>query len=519
MLTSRQKQLKDYINKIISEKGIAPTEREIARRFKISPSTTHEHLITLQQKGYLEKAHRRARGIQIHDPVSNLVKIPLLGTIAAGQPIEAISDSTESIAVPRNKVPRSSEIYALRVVGNSMIDENINDGDVILVRQQETAENGQKVVALIDHHEATLKKFYKEKAHIRLQPANKNMKSLIFRNERNVSIQGIVLDIIREETPIAISFPEVKTEVRQYKKLPLNEIICGDSIEEMKKIPDNSIDMTFADPPFNLNKKYSNYKDKKATDDYVQWCEQWLTEMVRITKPTGSILVHNIPKWLIYYANHLNKIAIFKHWIAWDSMSTPLGKTLLPAHYGILFYTKIPKGFKFHELRSPHKKCRTCGEMVKDYGGKKSQIHPYGALLSDVWADIHRIRHNARRDAHPCQLPEPLLERLILMTTDENDVVLDPFIGAGTTALAAKRLGRNYIGIDIDPKYKKIVGDKIKKVNYRSSNGYKYNGDTIETASKYLRNLTISEDEGIYPIDNPKLSTEQKIRSANSTLL
>ena len=138
-----------------------------------------------------------------------------------------------------------------------------------------------------------------------------------------------------------------------------------------------------------------------------------------------------------------------------------------------------------------------------------------------MWADIHRIRHNARRDAHPCQLPEPLLERLVLMTTDEGDVVLDPFIGAGTTALSAKRLGRNYIGIDIDPKYKKIVAEKIKKVNYRSSNGYKYNGDVPETASKYLRNLTISEDEGIYPIDNPKsISKSKKVKNqqVNPTL-
>ena len=99
------------------------------------------------------------------------------------------------------------------------------------------------------------------------------------------------------------------------------------------------------------------------------------------------------------------------------------------------------------------------------------------------------------------------------MTTNENDIVLDPFIGAGTTALAAKRLGRNYIGIDIDPKYKKIVADKLKKVNYRSSNGYKYNDDKPKTASKYLKNLTISENEEIYPIDNPKFANSKKQNS------
>ncbi len=518
-LTKRQKEVLDFVRKFVNKKGYPPTLEEVGKKLKVSAvSTVHQHIATLIEKGFLQKSGNYTRDIDVSKP-QPMIKIPLLGTIAAGQPIEAIQDK-EIIAVPKNKIPASADVYALRVVGNSMVDENINDGDVVLVKQQATADNGQKVVALIDDHEATLKKFYKEKGHIRLQPANKNMEPLIFRNGRDITIQGIVLDVIREETPIPIVLPEIRPEARQYKKLPLNEILCGDAIEEMKKIPDNSIDMTFADPPFNLNKKYGNYKDKKAAEDYVNWCEQWLSEMVRITKPTGSILVHNIPKWLIYFANHLNKIAHFKHWIAWDSMSTPLGKTLLPAHYGILFYTKTPKGFKFHELRSPHKKCRSCGEMIKDYGGKKSQINPYGTLLSDVWADIHRIRHNTRRDAHPCQLPEPLLERLILMSTNENDVVLDPFIGAGTTALAAKRLGRNYIGIDIDPKYKKIVADKIKKVNYRSSNGYKYNGDAPATASKYLRNLTLSEDEGIYPIDNPKLvSNNKKIdRAINPTL-
>ena len=516
MITKRQKQVLDFIKDYQERRKYSPSLEEIRKHFRLaSVSTADFHISKLESLGYLKRKYNKPRSIEIvkKEP---MVNIPLLGLIAAGQPIEAI-ENKETIAVPKNKLPKSGEFYALRVIGNSMIDENINDGDVILVKQQSVAENGQKVVALIDGYETTLKKFYKERGYYRLQPANKTIEPIIIRKDKELTIQGIVVDVIKNEEELQATELLPWKETKKYDTLPLNKIICGDSIEEMRKIPDNSIDMTFADPPFNLNKKYGKYKDKKAANDYIKWCEQWLTEMVRITKPTGSILVHNIPKWLIYCASHLNKIAIFKHWIAWDSMSTPLGKTLLPAHYGILFYTKIPKGFKFHELRSPHKKCRTCGEMIKDYGGKKSQINPYGTLLSDCWTDIHRIRHNTRRDAHPCQLPEPLLERLVLMTTDENDVVLDPFIGAGTTALAAKRLGRNYIGIDIDPKYKKIVADKLKKVNYRSSNGYKYNDDTPEIASKYLRNLTISEDEGIYPIDNELLNNQtKKIRNTLS---
>lgn len=516
MLTKRQKQILDYINEYLKEKGYSPTLEEIARHFRLSSvATVHEHLGQLISKGYLDKVPNQPRAIEINQ--EEFFQVPVLGTIAAGQPIEAIENNKETIAIPKQKILKYKDIYALRVQGDSMIDENINDGDFVLARKQETANNGDKVVALLNNNEATLKTFIKKNKQIFLQPANKNYKPIVIDKNQDFNIQGIVLDIIKNVNQENIFINQIKDKIKtKYSKLPLNEILCGDVIEEMKKIPDNTIDMTFADPPFNLNKKYGNYKDKRSSEEYVKWCEQWLNEMVRITKPTGSILVHNIPKWLIYYANYLNKIAIFKHWIAWDSMSAPLGKTLLPAHYGILFYTKIPKGFKFHELRAPHKKCRSCGEMIKDYGGKKDQIHPHGTLLSDVWADIHRIRHSTRRDAHPCQLPEPLLERLILMTTNENDVVLDPFIGAGTTALAAKRLGRNYIGIDIDPKYKKIIMDKIKKVNYRSSNGYKYNNDAPEVASKYLKNLTISEDEGIYPIDNPLTLSKKK---QNLTLL
>ncbi|GIK63192.1 MAG: methyltransferase [Chloroflexota bacterium] len=246
--------------------------------------------------------------------------------------------------------------------------------------------------------------------------------------------------------------------------LTANKILLGDCLESLATIPDNTIDVCFADPPFNLDKKYGSSKDSLPLDDYVEWCEKWLLELVRVTKPTGSILVHNIPKWLTYYATILNKHAHFRHWIAWDAMSAPLGKTLLPAHYGILFCSKEPKGTKFYEIRAPHKKCRVCDAYLKDYGGKKDQMHPFGFLVSDVWTDIHRIRHASRRDEHPCQLPIHLLERLVLMTTDVGDVVLDPFLGTGTTAIAAKKLQRNYVGIELDTFYYGVAQKKLDEI-------------------------------------------------------
>lgn len=249
-----------------------------------------------------------------------------------------------------------------------------------------------------------------------------------------------------------------------------NQIIKGDALEIMRQIPDDSVDVTFADPPFNLKKSYEQYEDEKETREYLDWCKQWLSEMVRITKPTGSIFVHNIPKWLTYYSSYLNEIAYFKHWIAWDAMGAPLGKTILPNHYGILWYVKS-RNFKFYDIRAPHRYCRECNALLKDYGGKKHLIHPFGTLVSDVWTDIYRIRHSKRRDEHPCQLPVHLLERLILMTTDVGDIVLDPFIGTGTSAIAAKRLGRKYIGIDIDDKYVAISREKLGDISPTQING------------------------------------------------
>ena len=251
----------------------------------------------------------------------------------------------------------------------------------------------------------------------------------------------------------------------------INKIIHGDCIEVMQRIPSDSIDVTFADPPFNLKKKYGTYKDEKETDDYLNWCKEWILEMVRITKPSGSIFVHNIPKWLLYYAGFLNEVADFRHWIAWDAPTSPMGKTLQPSHYGILFYAKKQRENKFHEIRYPHKRCRKCGYLLKDYGGKKKILHPFGPLVSDNWSDIHRIRHNKHRDPHPCQLPIHLLERLLLMSTDEGDVVLDPFMGTGTTAVAAARLGRKVIGIDLDPQYVEITQRKLEQESPNSKIG------------------------------------------------
>lgn len=231
----------------------------------------------------------------------------------------------------------------------------------------------------------------------------------------------------------------------------LNKIVQGDCLRVLKNLPDNSIDMAFADPPFNLGKEYHQYIDKLPEKQYLEWSKAWITELIRITKPTGSVFIHNIPEWLTHYAAILNNLGHFQHWLVWDSLARPCRKTFLPSHYGILFYTKEKQGFTFNELRSPHKLCSKCKSFIKDYGNKPR--HPFGPVLTDVWSDIGRVQSKELRANHPCPLPEKLLERIILTATNAGDIVLDPFSGTGTTAAVAKKLGRSYIGIEIDPKY------------------------------------------------------------------
>ena len=251
--------------------------------------------------------------------------------------------------------------------------------------------------------------------------------------------------------------------------LPPEGIRQGDCLEGLSRLPDSCVDMAFADPPFNLRKKYKAHKDQMEMDDYLRWCEAWMREMIRVVKPGGAVFVHNIPKWLTFYAAILNREAVFKHWIAWDAPTSPMGKSLLPSHYGVLYYIKDGERAKFRDVRYPHPRCRNCGRLLKDYGGKKDALHPFGPLVSDVWSDLHRIRHSRHRDDHPCQLPLALLERLTLMSTDEGDLVLDPFLGTGTTAVAAARLGRRHIGFELSPEYAAIARRKVENEAVASS--------------------------------------------------
>ena len=200
MFTKRQKEVLDFIKSFKGKKGYAPSLEEIKKYLKLSSvSTAHHHVKKLQESGYLYKEYNQPRSLSPKETIET-IEIPLLGTITAGQPLEAIEMPDETIALTKNEIGRSGKYYALRVEGNSMIEEGIFDGDIVIIREQKVAENGQTVVAIIDNNEATLKKIYREKDRIRLQPSNPTLFP-IYRKE--VEVRGIVVKIIRNiESPI-----------------------------------------------------------------------------------------------------------------------------------------------------------------------------------------------------------------------------------------------------------------------------------------------------------------------------
>src|SRR5215831_13822196 len=179
-LTKRQREILDYLNEFIQQHGYAPSLEEIGRRFGLSSlATVHKHLTNLQEKGFIKRAWNRSRSVEMV-PTRNgsrAVELPLLGFVAAGLPIEAVA-TQETISVPEDLAGKR-DTYVLRVRGDSMIDEQIRDGDFVIVEDRKSADNGEMVIALVRGSDVTLKKFYRENGQIRLQPANPTMQPIV----------------------------------------------------------------------------------------------------------------------------------------------------------------------------------------------------------------------------------------------------------------------------------------------------------------------------------------------------
>lgn len=231
-------------------------------------------------------------------------------------------------------------------------------------------------------------------------------------------------------------------------------IIRGDAIENMKNMPDESVDLIVTDPPYNLKKDYLSSKDNMEFDEYIEWSRKWLKEAHRILKPEGTIYVFMGMRFISYLYNIMEQELNFRFnsWITWH-YTQGIGKTkgFSPRHDDILMFTKSKKfTFNLDDIRIPQKYYRSVNNMR-------------GANPGNVWKVSHVHYSEAGRTVHPTQKPEALYERMILASSNEGDVVLDPFVGTGTALKVAEHTNRKSIGIELEPSFIEIIEKRLSE--------------------------------------------------------
>ena len=231
--------------------------------------------------------------------------------------------------------------------------------------------------------------------------------------------------------------------------------ICGDAIEELKKIPSKSVQLIVTDPPYKLNKDYGNNQDKLEFEEYLEFSRRWLKEANRILTDNGTIYVFMGMRYISYIYQILEQeLGLhFNSWITWF-YTQGIGKTkgFSPRHDDILMFTKHPKKFVFNldAIRVPQKFYRSVNNMR-------------GANPGNVWEFSHMHYCNRNRKKHPTQKPEGLFERMILASSNEGDMVVDPFVGSGTLLRVCQQTKRKGIGIDINPEYISMTEERLNE--------------------------------------------------------
>lgn len=304
----------------------------------------------------------------------------------------------------------------------------------------------------------------------------------------------------------------VQTADFQYNGNADSAIINGDCLAILKELPSNSVDFCFADPPYNVDKKYDHYNDAIDIINYFEWCDQWLTELARIIKPGKTVAVLNIPQWAIRHFKCLDGLLKFQDWIIWEGLSVPV-RMIMPAHYSIVCFTKgEPDDLPFYnEIHSPLEE--SCINTYKEFYclrssciKKREKEHVADKTpITNLWWDIHRLKHNSQRVNHPTQLPPLLMERLISVFTQEGDWVLDPFNGSGTTTLCAEMLGRRYFGIELSPEYYRIAIGRHQELQQHIDPFGKRN-ETPEAKNSSVKRLKKQR----YEVDKKTLQLEVK---------
>lgn len=307
-----------------------------------------------------------------------------------------------------------------------------------------------------------------------------------------------VIDLIRNDIEQPGSHAESPPVVLETKFGRLHQ---GDCLALMHHMDNDSVDVIFTDPPFNLKKLYpSGVNDDLYEAQYLEWCENWAAECIRLLKPGGSLFLWNIPKWNTHISAYLNARLTFRHWIAVDiKYSLPISGRLYPSHYSLLYYCKGERPKAFHPDRLPMEICPVCKADLRDYGGYKDKMNPNGVNLTDVWVDIAPVRHfKYKKRKGSNELSVKLMDRIIQMASDEGDVIFDPFGGSGTTYVVAEIKRRQWIGIELGP-----VDDIVNRFEEISAEA-----DLIERIRRNYNclftedNLSVRREKGLWTCES-----------------
>ncbi len=284
------------------------------------------------------------------------------------------------------------------------------------------------------------------------------------------------------------------------------DLRLGDAVELFKELNDSSIDLIIADPPYNLGKDYGNNHDYKEFDEYIKFTKSWISQAVRVLKPTGTIYVFMGVRFVSYLYHILDREfqLFFNSWIVWH-YTQGLGKKkgYSPRHDDILMFTKSKRGeytFNLDAIRIPQKYYRARNNMR-------------GANPGDVWEFSHVHYSNPNRQNHPTQKPEGLIERMILASSNEYEMILDPFSGSGSTMRVCQQTNRKGIGFELNPEYIEMT---YKRLN-QPFNGFDSIDPRMERIPNDLRNMEIREEYLMNHIDwflkNHKKSREKFIKT------
>ncbi len=242
-----------------------------------------------------------------------------------------------------------------------------------------------------------------------------------------------------------------------------HKIICGDCLEELKKVEAESVDLVVTDPPFNIGKKYNSYVDSKSKEEYIKWCEGWLAECIRVLKKGGALYLFNYPENNAYLMPFLDKNMTFKRWMTWHyPVNTGMSPTnFTRSQHSILFYIKgeKPKVFNKKNIAEPYRNPtdKRIMELIKNGSNGKT---PYDVFQFNIVKNVSKDK-----TPHPCQIPVKLLEIFIKASSNEGDLVLDPFGGSFSTAVACKKHSRNSLSIEIDKNYCAIGKRRLGSTN------------------------------------------------------